>query len=119
MTRRRFVSKSAVSRSRGFSLMELLVVLVILGLICGSVFKLMGLVQERNRTESVKVDYMQEARDFVDQFFRDINQAGYPDGRMIDPTSASWVPPLPVPPTPLMYDNRVATGLVKIDTNEI
>jgi len=119
MTRRPFARRSTVSRSRGFSLIELLVVLAILGLICGSIFKLIAMVQERSRTEQVKVDYLQEARDFVDQFFRDINQAGYPDGRMIDPTSLSWVPPLPVPPTPMMNDNRVATGLVKIDANEI
>lgn len=118
MTRHPFVSKSTVSRSRGFSLVELLVVLAILGLVCGSIFKMMAMVQERNRTESVKVDYMQEARDFVDQFFRDINQAGYPDGRMVDPTSLKWSPPLPAQPL-LMFDNRVATGLVKIDANEI
>ena len=119
MTRRRFASRSAVSRSRGFSLIELLVVVLLLGLICGAIFKLITVVQERNRTEQVKVDYLQEARDFVDQFFRDINQVGYPNGRMIDPASPTWVPPLPLPPTPLVNDNRVAAGLVKIDTQEI
>lgn len=119
MTRRRFASRSAVSRSRGFSLVEILVVVLLLGLICGAMFKLTAVVQQRSRTEQVKVDYMQEARDFVDQFFRDINQVGYPNGRMIDPTSPAWVPPLPVPPVPLVNDNRVAAGLVKIDANEI
>jgi len=119
MTRRRFTSRSAVTRSRGFSLIEVLVVVGILGLILGSIFSMIGSVQQRARTEQVKVDYMQEARDFVDQFFRDINQVGYPNGRMIDTTSTQWVPPLPVPPTPLVNDNRVAAGLVKIDAQEI
>jgi len=65
-------------------------------------------------------DNMQEARDFVDQFFRDINEIGYPNVRMMDVTSPSWTPALSTPASyawnnPYANDNRMAIGLVKID----
>jgi prepilin-type N-terminal cleavage/methylation domain-containing protein len=101
----------------GFSLMELLVVLLVLGTISGAVLTQIGTIHQRARTEQVKVDNIQEARDFLDQFFRDINQIGYPNIRMVDTTTGpSWSPALASPP---MNDNRLAMGLVSIDTNEI
>jgi type II secretory pathway pseudopilin PulG len=99
--------------------MEMLVVMLILGVVTGAVFSQMSVVQQRASTEQVKLDDFQEARDFVDQFFRDVNQIGYPSLRQVDTTSASWSPALPVSPTPLYNDSRLATGLVKIDADEI
>jgi hypothetical protein len=72
----------------------------------------MGLAQQRLNAEQVKLDDFQQARDFVDQFFRDINQAGSPNIRMFDPASVAFNA------TPI-NDSRLAVGLVKIDTNEI
>jgi hypothetical protein len=72
--------------------------------------------QQRAYSEQIKLDNFQEARDFIDQFFRDVNQIGYPNSRLLDTTSASWAPALAVP---LINDNRLAIGLVKIDANEI
>ena len=106
----------AVQRQRGFSLVELLIVLAILGVVSGALFTQIATMQERVATEQVRVDNFQEARDFIDQIFRDINQIGYPNSRMMDPTSASWAPALS---NPLVNDRRFAVGLVKIDANEI
>jgi prepilin-type N-terminal cleavage/methylation domain-containing protein len=103
------------ARSGGFSLVEVLLVILLLGVVCGIIYRQMALVQQRARTEQVKLDYQQESRDFVDQFFRDVNQIGYPSGRMVDHT-AVWVPALQ---NPLMNDQRVATGLVRAGANEI
>jgi prepilin-type N-terminal cleavage/methylation domain-containing protein len=103
-------------QARGFSLIELLVVLLILGVVTGALYSQIATVQQRGRTEQVKLDYMQESRDFVDQFFRDINQIGYPNSRMIDTTSVLWVPALS---SPLVNDSRMAVGLVKVDAQEI
>ena len=103
-------------RQRGFSLTEVLVVMAILGVVSGALFQQIATVQQRGYTEQVKVDDFEEARDFVDQFFRDINQIGYPNSRMVDTTSASWSPALA---SPLVNDSRLAIGLVKIDANEI
>jgi hypothetical protein len=66
--------------------------------------------------EQVKLDYYGEVRDFVDQFFRDINQIGDPNPRMFDLTSTFWSPAIA---SPAMNDSRLAVGLTKIDANEI
>src|SRR5215471_18373208 len=116
MTSHRLIRKSnARAGSRGFSLVEVLLVVLLLGVVCGVIYRQMAVVQQRARTEQVKLDYLQESRDFVDQFFRDINQVGYPSGRMVDQT-ALWVPALK---NPLMNDQRVATGIVKAGATEI
>jgi prepilin-type N-terminal cleavage/methylation domain-containing protein len=91
---------------RGFTLIELLIVVAILGLVTGGIFLQLNDAQQRISAEQTKVDNFDEARDFVDQFFRDINQIGYPSGRIV-----SFAPAI--------SDARVAVGLVKIDTNSI
>jgi prepilin-type N-terminal cleavage/methylation domain-containing protein len=112
------------SRQRGFSMIELTIVVGILTIIIAGIFAQMDQAQQRAYTERIKLDNMQEARDFVDQFFRDINEIGYPNVRMVDITSGSWNPVLATPPTYAwnnLYanDNRVAIGLVRIDDTEI
>ena len=120
MTRGKMLNR----RQRGFSMIELMLVIAILGIIVGGLFSQMEQAQQRAYAERIKVDNMQEARDFVDQFFRDINEIGYPNVRMMDITSPSWSPALS---TPASYawnnayanDNRMAIGLVKIDNTAI
>jgi prepilin-type N-terminal cleavage/methylation domain-containing protein len=99
-------------KQRGFTLLEMMVSLLILGIVTGAVFSQMNAAQQRMTTEQVKVDDFQQARDFVDQFFRDINQIGDPNIRMFDQTKIAFV-------APLMNDSRLAVGLVKIDNNAI
>jgi prepilin-type N-terminal cleavage/methylation domain-containing protein len=111
-------------RQRGFSLTEVLVVIAILSVVSGALFQQIATVQQRGYTEQVKVDDFEEARDFVDQFFRDINQIGYPNSRMADTTTALWSPALTTQTaytwaSPYINDARFAMGLVKIDANEI
>jgi prepilin-type N-terminal cleavage/methylation domain-containing protein len=112
------------SRQRGFSMIELMIVVGILSIVIAGIFTQMDQAQQRAYTERIKLDNMQEARDFVDQFFRDINEIGYPNVRMIDVASLSWNPVLTTPPTygwNNLYanDNRIAIGLVKIDNAAI
>jgi prepilin-type N-terminal cleavage/methylation domain-containing protein len=102
-------------RQSGFSLLEMVVVVAITGIVSAGILAQMDTAQQRASTEQVKLDNFQEARDFVDQFFRDVNQIGYPNSRLID-TTAAWAPALAVP---LINDNRLAIGLVKIDANEL
>jgi prepilin-type N-terminal cleavage/methylation domain-containing protein len=109
-------NRQAGKLQKGFSLIEMMVVVLILGVVSAGIFLQIDTAQQRAFSEQVKLDNLQEARDFVDQFFRDVNQIGYPNSRMVDTTSALWVPALA---SPLINDNRLAIGLVKIDANEI
>jgi len=103
-------------KQRGFTLLELMLVVLILGIVTGAVFSQMSTAQQRMATEQVKLDDFQQARDFIDQFFRDINQIGDPNFRLFDIAGGTWAPALA---SPLINDSRFAIGLVKIDNNEI
>ena len=107
--------RQASNRQNGFSLLEMMVVVLILGIVSAGLFVQIDMAQQRAFSEQIKLDNFQEARDFVDQFFRDVNQIGYPNSRMID-TTAVWSPVLA---STLINDNRLAIGLVRIDGNEI
>ncbi len=98
----------------GFSLLELLVVLLLFSLITGAALSQISEVQQRARTEQIKVDIFQESREFMDQLVRDLHQTGYPNIRMFD--TSSWSPPLNANP---VNDTRLAAGLLKIAPNEI
>jgi prepilin-type N-terminal cleavage/methylation domain-containing protein len=97
---------------RGHTLIELLVALGVLGLVTAGVFGQLNTAAQRIYTEQVKVDNFDQARDFVDQFFRDINQIGYPNGRIV--TGLTNV----INPDP-KTNARVAVGLVKITPTSI
>jgi prepilin-type N-terminal cleavage/methylation domain-containing protein len=117
-------NRQSGNRQEGFSLLEMMVVLLIMGIVSAGLFSAVDTAQQRAFSEQVKLDNFQEARDFVDQFFRDINQIGYPNSRMVDTTSVSWSPALTTQITytwasPYVNDNRLAVGLVKIDANTI
>ena len=102
------------SKQRGFTLIEIMMSLLILVLITGAVFSQLNQAQQRMSAEQTKLDDFQQARDFVDQFFRDINQIGDPNIRMFD--QAAMVPAFVAP---LMNDSRLAAGLVRIDNTSV
>ena len=92
---------------RGHTLVELLVAVGVLGLVTAGVFGQLNTAAQRIYTEQIKVDNFDQARDFVDQFFRDINQIGYPNGRIVTNLTNG------------INDTRVAVGLVKISPTSI
>ena len=63
-------------KAKGASLLELMIGLLILGVVTAGIFAQLNAATQRIATEQNKVDNFDEARDFVDQFFRDINQIG-------------------------------------------
>lgn len=112
---------SGRNRQSGFTLIELMLVIAILSIIIGAVFSQLNIAQQRLSTEEIRLDDMQQSRDFVDQFFRDINQIGTPNMQIMDtslltPSSAlsgnTWS-------NSFINDNRFAMGLVKITPSEI
>ncbi len=72
-------------RQAGFSLLELMVVILLLTIISGAIFRQIATVQQRSSAEQTKLDMLQESRDFVDQMGRDLHQAGYPGPRVYAP----------------------------------
>ena len=110
----------------GFSLLEMMLVVAIMGVISAGILSQMNEAQQRGYSEQVKLDNFQEARDFVDQFFRDINQIGYPSSRLVDTTTGlSWSPAIVSPQTtyplanPYIFDKRMAIGLVSIGAKAV
>ena len=109
MNRKRGVRRA----QKGFSLIELLTVVVILMLVTGVVFQQIDLVQKRGRQEDVMMDLTQESREFVDQMVRDLHTSGYPNKRMYvvnlvdinDPRNAVGL--VAVAPTSLLFEGDV------------
>jgi prepilin-type N-terminal cleavage/methylation domain-containing protein len=110
---KRLARKSKMS-PQGFSLLELLVVMLLMSIIVGAVLSEIAVMQQRSRAEQAKVDIFQESRDFVDQFVRDAHQTGYPSLRMFD--TASW-PTAPL--SPIYTEPKLAAGITFIGPSEI
>lgn len=97
--------------TKGFSLLEMMIVIVIFMIVVGVIFKLIDLTTQRAAAEQTKLDMTQEAREFMDQMSRDLRQAGYPNPRNFTPGM------LTVSPT--ANDPHVAVGLVKVAASEL
>ncbi|MDP9268253.1 MAG: prepilin-type N-terminal cleavage/methylation domain-containing protein [Acidobacteriota bacterium] len=93
-------------RQRGFSLVELMIVLVILTIVMGVIFQQIVSLQRRSRAEETKQDIFSEGREFVEQFSRDIHQAGYPSYKAY---SAVLIP----------SDARLAVGIVRATPTDL
>lgn len=65
-------------RQRGFSLLEMMVVVAVLSIVMGAVFGLLNTAQQRYRAESDVLDAFQGSRAVVDQLTREVHSAGYP-----------------------------------------
>src|SRR5205085_1575545 len=76
----RFVHHS----SRGFSFVETMLVVLVMVIVLGSVVRYVAVATQRSKVEQTRVDLTQEAREFVEEFERDIHQAGYSNCNVIN-----------------------------------
>jgi prepilin-type N-terminal cleavage/methylation domain-containing protein len=100
--------KTMKRSQRGFSLLELIIVLSILTVVMAGIFGMMDAAQKRYAVEDTKLDLQQESRQFLDQIVRDLHQAGFPNSRMYDtapPNGATAA--------------KVAVGLVRVSATDI
>jgi type II secretory pathway pseudopilin PulG len=72
------MKKKALRTTAGFSLLELMMVVLLLTIIVGAIFAQIEKAQVRYRVEDQKLDLTQQEREFIDQFTRDLHQAGFP-----------------------------------------
>jgi len=98
------ISKPAMSKSRGFTLLEMLISMAILLTVAGAVFEQISQMQKKSSSEGMKLDLTQSARDFLDQTVRDLHMSGYPSQSMFsNPQDLT----------------RVAQGLVSVSPTQI
>ena len=87
----------------GFSLVEIMVVLIIFMIVAGAVFAAINAAQVRYRAEKQFLDSFQGARIGIDLMVRDIHNAGYPRPHLY----AGNFPKLPAGPTPVLVPDPV------------
>src|SRR5215472_1237657 len=63
---------------QGFSLVEMMISIAILTLVVGVVVGAVNTTQQRSNSEIAHLDITQQAREMIDQFVRDLHQAGFP-----------------------------------------
>jgi prepilin-type N-terminal cleavage/methylation domain-containing protein len=110
------------ARLLGFSLIELMVVIAIISIVLAAILTQVEQLQQRATAEQGKVDDFQQARDFLDQMFRDARAMGYPNIHNFDTTITTWSPAFcSTSPTNscLANDSRLAVGLVKLTPTQL
>lgn len=111
MKRRHLAPRSTARRSplrglRGYTLLEMLIAISILGVVTGAVFEQINTMQRRSASEATKLDQSQQSREFLDQMVRDLHMSGYPNSSMYAGM-------------PDNTDPRVAAGLVAVSPTRI
>lgn len=97
---------------KGFSVIELMVVVAIVTIVLAAILTQLDQVQQRATAEQGKVDDFQQARAFFDQVYNDTRQIGYPNVRNFDVSVGSWQ-------STLANDHRLAIGLVKVTSTQL
>lgn len=100
-----------MKRQSGFSLLELMLVLVLVMTVSGVILQVINLAGARSATEQAKTDVFQEAREFMDQMSRDLRQAGFPSTRNMDPSVFTQ--------NPFMNDLKAAAGVVLVSDTDL
>src|SRR5579864_2468850 len=106
----------------GFTLLELMIVCAVLAIVLGAVFQGISTIIQRSQAEQVKVDLTQSGREFVDEFERDLHQAGYPNCRMVATLGATANCPADnsnASQRSVAQNPAVAAGLVYVDNTRI
>lgn len=102
-------------------MIELMLVCVILAIVMASVVRGIDTTVQRSQAEQTKVDLTQEGREFVDEFERDLHQAGYPNCRTVAAPGLGATPNCPADysnPTEAM-NSSVAVGLAYISNTKL
>lgn len=100
--------------ARGFSLIEMMVVIIIVSIVIAAVLTQVNQTQQRATAEQGKLDQFQAARNFVDQISADARQMGYPNIHNVDSTTLGIAAG-----SPYFDSTQVAAGLLKLTNNQL
>jgi len=112
-------NSASLHSQAGFSLLEMVIVLAILTIVLASIFGGINTAVQRSQAEHVKVDLVQEGREFIDEFERDVHQAGYPNCRMVAVTGTTFNCPADVNNLVEEKSSTVAAGLVYLSNTKV
>jgi prepilin-type N-terminal cleavage/methylation domain-containing protein len=111
--------QTSLPSQEGFSLLELVIVCAILSIVLGSVFSGIDLTTQRSQAEQTKVGLTQEGREFVDEFERDLHQAGYPNCRIVKTAGVANNCPADNSNPNVAQNSAVAVGLVSVSNTQV
>src|SRR6266478_9924350 len=105
----------------GFSLLELMLVCAILSMVMVAIVRGIDTTVQRSEAEQTKVDLTQSGREFVDEFERDLHQAGYPNCRMVSTAGVATNCPADYTLTqqPAAMNPALAVGLAYVSSTKI
>jgi len=104
------MSQHSQQGQRGFSLMEMLIVVAVLSVVMGAIFSTILDGMKKYRLEENRVNATQESREFLDQIVRDLHSAGYPGLKMFTPSALA---------APAVNNSNVASGLVAVSATDL
>ena len=102
-------AKQSLQAKKGFSLLEMLIVLAIFTFIVGSIFGSLSQSQIRYQFEQEVAEVQQSARNAMDIMEREIKLAGFPKASYYDSTQ-NWT---------IANSNRVAQGFITISATNL
>jgi prepilin-type N-terminal cleavage/methylation domain-containing protein len=113
--------RTSVPLQAGFSLLELMIVCAILSIVMIAIVRGIDTTVQRSEAEQVKVDLTQSGREFVDEFERDLHQAGYPNCRMVTTAGSATACPADYSAAgqPAAMNPALAVGLVYVSSTKI
>lgn len=97
--------------ARGFTLIEMMIVIVIISIVVAAVLAQVDQTQQRATAEQGKLDQFQAARNFADQISSDARQMGYPNIHNFDPLSLAS--------NFYIANSGVAVGLIKLTSTQL
>ncbi|HTM38836.1 MAG TPA: type II secretion system protein [Terriglobales bacterium] len=109
------------NKQGGFSLIEMMVVILVLSVIMGAVFLSINQAQKVSTSEQGKLDNTQQAREFIDQITSDLRNSGYPYKRNMSNGTVDPLSPNAAPQNVFnsAFDPYNAPGLIYVDNGSL
>ena len=104
-------------RQQGFSLLELMISMAVMLVILGAAFRYVAVATRRSAAEETKMDLTQQAREFVDEFERDLHQVGYPGCRLLAGALGGYN--CDTYTQAVYQQGKLASGLVKVTSYQV